>query len=193
VAGHVDGPLSQGASVDQVGAGSPVGSFPSQTTGSQGALIRLSRLGSPEAVARAGVELSQSTLLGAEVRVNGHVLKALLDPGCEAEVVLSSRLASKIGVRCEARGLRVELPDGTLLAATQSDPVDLEVSGLRSSIRAVVVELSAYEVILGKPWFTKFNPTVNWQTHKLSVQNGSDVVVIDASRLIRRLRRSPER
>jgi hypothetical protein len=48
-------------------------------------------------------------------------------------------------------------------------------------VRAIVVELAAYEVILGKPWFTRHNPIVDWRRHQLRFVIDGRTVVVDAS------------
>jgi hypothetical protein len=48
-------------------------------------------------------------------------------------------------------------------------------------VRAVVVELAAYEVILIKPWFTRHNPIVDWRRHQLRLVIYGRTAVVDAS------------
>jgi hypothetical protein len=48
-------------------------------------------------------------------------------------------------------------------------------------VRAIVVELASYEVILGKPWFTRHNPIVDWRQHRLRLNVNGESVEIDAS------------
>jgi hypothetical protein len=107
------GPSSgdSGASV-MVCAGVETGSLPPEPSGNQGALIKLSSLDSLGSVART----RKSRLLGTRVRVNGRVAKAILDPGCEAEVVISSQFAAQCGSVTKVSDLSVELPDGTRLS-----------------------------------------------------------------------------
>jgi hypothetical protein len=48
-------------------------------------------------------------------------------------------------------------------------------------VRAVVVELAAYEGFLGKPWFTRHNSIVDWRRHQLRFVIDVRTVVVDAS------------
>jgi hypothetical protein len=48
-------------------------------------------------------------------------------------------------------------------------------------VRAVVVELASYEVFLGKPWFTRHNPIVDWRRHQRRLVIDGRTVVVDAS------------
>jgi hypothetical protein len=47
-------------------------------------------------------------------------------------------------------------------------------------VGAIVVELASYEVILGKPWFTRHNPIVDWRQHRLRLKVDCKSVEIDA-------------
>jgi hypothetical protein len=53
-------------------------------------------------------------------------------------------------------------------------------------VRAVVVELAAYEVILGKPWFTRHNLIVDWRWHELRLVIDGRTVAVDASAIPQR-------
>jgi hypothetical protein len=63
----------------------------------------------------------------------------------------------------------VEFADDTRVPLTSIENVSLSVAGVSHPVRAVVVESAAYEVILGKPWFTRHNPIVDWRRHELSL------------------------
>jgi hypothetical protein len=63
----------------------------------RGALIKLTNLGATSPFrkksGRAGRKASRQ-LLGTDVQVDGFEARALLDPGCEAELVLSNSFAT---------------------------------------------------------------------------------------------------
>jgi hypothetical protein len=48
-------------------------------------------------------------------------------------------------------------------------------------VQSVRYSLAAYEVILGKPWFTRHNPIVDWRRHQLRFVIDGRTVVVDAS------------
>jgi hypothetical protein len=75
----------------------------------------------------------------------------------------------------------VEFADGTRVPSTSIDNVSLSVAGVSHPVRAVVVELAAYEGILGKPWFTIHNPIVDWRRHEMRLVTDGRTVVVDAS------------
>jgi hypothetical protein len=75
----------------------------------------------------------------------------------------------------------VEFPDGTKVPSAAIENVNLCVAGVAHPVRALVVELASYEVILSKPWFTGHNPIVDWRKHRLRLNANVESVEIDAS------------
>ena len=156
----------------------------------RGALIKLTNLGATSQFrkksGRAGRKSSRQ-LLGTDVQVDGYKARALLDPGCEAELVLSTSFATQCGMHSHAdEETLVEFADGTRVPSTAIENVSLSVAGVSHPVRAVVVDLAAYEVILGKPWFTRHNPIVDWRRHQLRLVIDGRTVVMDASAIPQR-------
>jgi hypothetical protein len=136
-----------------------------------GALIKLTNLGVKSQFrnkkSRAGKKSSRQ-LLGTEVQVNGNQVRALLDPGCEAELVLSTSFATSCGIHSYVdEDIQVEFPDGTKVPSAAIENVNLCVAGVAHPVRAIVVELASYEVILGKPWFTRHKTIMDWISNRL--------------------------
>jgi hypothetical protein len=75
----------------------------------------------------------------------------------------------------------VEFANGTRVPSTSFENVSLSVEGVSHPVRAVVVELAAYEIFLGKPWSTRHNPIVDWRRHELRLVIDGRTVVVDAS------------
>jgi hypothetical protein len=151
----------------------------------RGALINLTNLGATShfrnKYGRAGKKSSRQ-LLGTDVQVDGYKERALLDPGCEAELVLSTSFATQHGMHSQVdEETLVEFTDGTRVPSTSIENVSLSVAGVSHPVRAVVVELAAYELILGKPWFTRHNPIVYWRRHQLRFAIDNRTVIVDAS------------
>jgi Aspartyl protease len=112
---------------------------------------------------------SKKNLLGTRVVVQGSRTTALLDSGCEAKLVLSRRFADRNGIGYAPINREVGQPDGSRMAASRSDPVDLTVAGVTRQESAVVVDLAAFDCILGLPWLEDLNPVVSWKRKKLLV------------------------
>jgi hypothetical protein len=116
------------------------------------------------------------------VQVDGFEARALLDPGCEAELVLLKRFATQCGMHYQVDEEKlVEFADGTRVPSTSIKNVTLSVAGVSHPVRAVVVELAAYGVILGKTWFTRHNTIVDWRRHGLRFVIDGRTVVVDES------------
>jgi hypothetical protein len=150
-----------------------------------GALVKLIYLGATSQFrnknGRAGKK-SSGQLLGANVQVDGYKARALLDPGCEAELVLSTSFAAQCGMHSQVdEETFFEFADATRAPSESIENVILCVSGVSHPVRALVVDLAAYEVILGKPWFTRHNPIVDWRQHQLRLVIDDRTVVVDAS------------
>jgi hypothetical protein len=130
----------------------------------RGALIKLTNLGATsrfrQKSGQAGRKSSRK-LLGTDVQVDGFEARALIHPGCEAELVLSNSFATQCGMHSHVdEETLVEFADGTRVPSTSIENVRRSGAGESHPVCAVVVELAAYEVILGKTWLTRHNPIV---------------------------------
>jgi hypothetical protein len=47
--------------------------------------------------------------------------------------------------------------------------LSLNIGPMSNDERAVVTELSVYDVILGRPWLARWNPSIDWRRDKLLV------------------------
>jgi hypothetical protein len=114
--------------------------------------------------------------------VNGNQARALLEPGCKAELVLSTGFATSCGIHSHVdEDILVEFPDGTKVRSAATENFNLCVAGVAHPVRAIVVELASYEEILGKPWFTRHNPIVDWRRHRLRMTVNGESAEIDVS------------
>jgi hypothetical protein len=121
-------------------------------------------------------------LLGTDVQVYGYKARALLDTGCEAELVLSNSFSTQCGMHFQVDKEKLaEFADGTRVPSTSIENVILSVAGVCPPDGALVVELAPYEVVPGKPWFTRHNPIVDWRRHGLRLVIDGRTVVVYAS------------
>jgi Retroviral aspartyl protease len=105
-------------------------------------------------------------LLGIGVLSSGRKVTALVDSGCEAELIISRRFARKHRIAAaetaRSRG-GIALPDETILAATETASLELDAGGVKSTCKALVIDITAYDCIVGRPWLNKYNPHINWR------------------------------
>jgi predicted aspartyl protease len=118
-------------------------------------------------------------LLDAEIRLNDHEVVALIDSGCDVELVLFRNLADKLRISHALFSREVSLPDGTRMAAARTSTVSLDVAGSRKELTAVVVDMVAFDCILGLHWLGAANPVVNWKTRRHLLSGAEGPVEVD--------------
>jgi hypothetical protein len=59
--------------------------------------------------------------------------------------------------------------------------LSLNVGPMSNDMRAVVTELSVFDVILGRPWLARWNPRIYWRGDKLLVSVNGQAHLVDAS------------
>jgi Aspartyl protease len=125
-------------------------------------------------MARGQGHFSRRKLLGARVKLDNHDLVALVDSGCEVELVLSRRLADQLRIDYSHISREVSLPDGTRMTATRTSQLTLDTAGSHKNLTAVVVDMVACECILSIPLLDAASPVVNWKARKplLPTKNG---------------------
>lgn len=113
---------------------------------------------------------TSSTLLVYEATINGVKAKVCVDSGATGNFV-STALAKKAGLAgaCVVGDpLTVTLADGSTVDSSQTFQLPVRISEYYDKVLAHGVELScAFDIVLGKPWLTYFNPAIDFQTHKV--------------------------
>jgi predicted aspartyl protease len=132
-------------------------------------------------LARGRGQFSQRKLLGARINLDNHELVALVDSGCEVELVLSRRLADQLRIGYSPISREVILPDGTRMTAARTNQIALDIAGSHKNLTAVVVDMVAFDCILGLPWLDAASPVVNWKARKLSLPTNDGPKEVDLS------------
>jgi hypothetical protein len=99
---------------------------------------------------------ARRSLLGTTVTVGGRDVVALLDSGCEAKLVLSRLLADSHQIPHQP----ISRVIGSRIAASRTEPICLTIAGSSEEVSAIVVEMVAFDCILGLPWLQDVNPIV---------------------------------
>jgi Retroviral aspartyl protease len=118
-------------------------------------------------MARCQGKFGRRKLLGARIRLDNHELVALVDSGCEVKLALSRLLADQLRIDYSPISLEVSLPDGTRMTAARTNQLTLEIAGSHKNLTAVVVEMVAFDCILGLPWLGAASPIVNCNARKV--------------------------
>jgi hypothetical protein len=105
----------------------------------RGDLIKLTNLGATSRFRKKSGRASRKSsrqLLGTDVQVDGFEARALLDPVCESELVLSDRFSTQCEMHSQVDEEKlVEFADGTSVPSTSIDNVHLSVSGASHPVR----------------------------------------------------------
>jgi hypothetical protein len=87
-------------------------------------------------------------LLGIGMSLSGRKLTALVNSGCEAELIISRRFAQKHGIAAaetaRSRG-GIALPDETIIVAKETESLELDAGGVKITCKSLVIEITAYD------------------------------------------------
>ena len=104
-------------------------------------------------------------LLIASGKIGGAKAPRILIDGGAATDLISSSLVEQLGLSTRPGpdgGLRVELIGGQIQDASAcTPPTKMQLGAWSCEHEFHVTDLSAYDVILGKPWLTSHNPQIN--------------------------------
>jgi hypothetical protein len=124
---------------------------------------RIANLGS------ASAHQLDTQLLVCDGTVNGHPATVLIDSGAQRDFV-SNRFIARHALSTTPldQPLRIRLANGQLQATRQHLP-DATVSfGPHTTTRPLTVtSIDAFDIILGKPWLTDVNPSIDWTTNTI--------------------------
>lgn len=114
---------------------------------------------------------ADSQLLILHAKFNGYKSRVLLDPGCMVETIISRRFANEKGMiefelEPEER-FRLMYANGEPELVTRCVRGMLNCpGGYQLPVEAALGNIT-YDMILGKPWFAKENPNIDWKTNKV--------------------------
>ncbi|KAG0247997.1 hypothetical protein DFQ27_001313, partial [Actinomortierella ambigua] len=69
------------------------------------------------------------------------------------------------------------LPNGTSSTTHHSASLTISRGEYTGSLDAIVYDLDRVDLILGKPWLTRVNPRINWQTNTLVFDHNDQNVI----------------
>lgn len=123
------------------------------------------------AAAFAPADFSPSDLMYLDGTILGARIRFLLDSAAGKNFI-SSHLLDRLGRKAfkKASSDKVLLPDGSYMPSDSILPsVRIKLSGFADAVTFHVLPLATFDVILGKPWLTQHNPSVDWVKHRVTV------------------------
>jgi hypothetical protein len=97
-------------------------------------------------------------------------LRMLLDSGAD-RVYIDRKVASQLGDVQKGHPIEVKLPNGATEASEAYVTALLQIDKYKFTVRAIVLDLSGYDVVLGLSWLRKVNPSIDWATSTILVRD----------------------
>ena len=102
--------------------------------------------------------------------LNGRRCRVLLDSGSSSDFVSDTFVAEMGLPRVPlVTPVVVSYADGGSKVATHREQVVLTIGTVQQEFCCTPTTLAFYDVVLGKPWLTKFNSSINWELNTVAV------------------------
>lgn len=120
---------------------------------------------------------AKNTLLSFIGNVAGHPAHILIDCGAEGNVIGSSFVKQYSLPRATSQPIPIILPDGSSSISSHTTPFSISRDNYNDNLDALNYPLNNYDLILGKPWLSTINPSINWRNNDLHfTHNGNSVL-----------------
>jgi hypothetical protein len=122
------------------------------------------------------------TCIQFEGLVQGVACRVLLDNGATANFVSEEFMHALVLPTMLLNSLlTVNLVDGRAKVTDQVCAVDLSVGSFQFRVDCLPTELHDYDVVLGMPWLTAFNPSISWRLNTICLVDGESTHVLIGS------------
>eukprot|EP00884_Botryococcus_braunii_P013728 jgi/Botrbrau1/22356/Bobra.0002s0034.1 len=120
-----------------------------------------------------------ATCIEFEGTLAGRTVRILLDSGASANFI-DDKLVQELALPTESLSshVTVRVADGRTSMVGHSVSTDLTVGTLGFRVTCLPTELMYYDLVLGKPWLTAFNPVVNWKLNAVSLTHDNKTHVL---------------
>lgn len=122
---------------------------------------------------------TSSKVIKLVAKVRGDTVTVLVDSGASHDYV-ATHLVTKLSLpTVEGEAMTVRLGDGHQVDASLLVPrLTYRVKSFKDARPFRVTTLAGYDLILGKPWLTQFNPSINWVSNTIKLMRGSDKFIL---------------
>jgi Retroviral aspartyl protease len=100
--------------------------------------------------------------------VNHHPVTILIDSGGSGNFVSSTFVQRHSKIKAQPSNSTVALADGTTRPTSIVKSATIRIMTYTDDIDFVVCPLVGYDVILGMPWLSHYNPNIDWEHHEVS-------------------------
>ena len=91
----------------------------------------------------------------------------MIDGEAEADVVSKKFVAQHNIPLTPTSPIPVLLANGSTSITSHTASINFQRFNYSDTLHPIVYDLGKYDLILGKPWLTKINPSINWRTNNL--------------------------
>jgi hypothetical protein len=110
---------------------------------------------------------ASSTLIKLNGKLEGKDVRVLIDGGSTGDYV-SAKFVEKHQLKTvpTPEEHQVYMADGSLQSCSEElDQARLQIGRYKQTVHLTVMVLQGHDVILGKPWLTQHNPSIDWQSN----------------------------
>ncbi|HEY9845636.1 MAG TPA: retropepsin-like aspartic protease/reverse transcriptase, partial [Candidatus Caenarcaniphilales bacterium] len=109
-------------------------------------------------------------------QINGHGVQAIIDSGAAMNAI-STKFQKQMRIPCRKKrkpyGLTVvngsPLP-GTGRVTQETRPLEMTIQQHHEEIILDVLDMASHDVVIGLPWLKRWNPRINWVTHRIEFE-----------------------
>ncbi|KAG9304620.1 hypothetical protein G9A89_020184 [Geosiphon pyriformis] len=119
---------------------------------------------------RTALEKKPITAMYTDVKVDGHSIKLILD-NSSADSIITRQLIDQLGHRVDrAASAKIIIANGaTKMPIGKIDNFPIEVNGIITPIKVLVMEATQYQALVGNDWLSKNNAVLDWTTQELQL------------------------
>ncbi|KAG9307034.1 hypothetical protein G9A89_003085 [Geosiphon pyriformis] len=118
----------------------------------------------------AALEEKPITAMYTDAKVDGHPIKLILDSS-SADSIITKQLMNQLGHQVDwTASTRIITADGTTKTPIgEIDDFSIEVNGIVTPIKILVIEAIQYQALVGNNWLVKTNTVLDWTTQELQL------------------------
>jgi transposase InsO family protein len=120
--------------------------------------------------------IDQGSLMVVGGLLNGRYATILFDAGATS-IFVSENFVEKHGIRTKPpiSDQKIEIANGTVINPGRETLLNLQIGEFQDKIMATTFPVAKYDLIIGKSWLDKYNPTTDYPSNTLIVEKGGKI------------------